>query len=347
MRNDDMRRAGSYDRLERAPRSTMSYSSRETRHGGHGGGVGRVDSVGGSDVYDYVDSRRRRGGSRHPNDHYEREYHSMPRSKSTVMYPKGEFLREVQEELESRRAEWKDEVERMIEGLTIKNMNDNVMKKNGTVYTDILNGGSTGYAPNSYVDTSTGAPIFKALVDVSDYPLNSISLNVDKLENKLVVTAKKPDIPGMPSNTFKQKVALPRFADDQRIKTKLNKKGILTIEVPLMYYFEPEKKKAKSFINQIKRNKDGTKSVEILVNIGHDVKPWEVKVGVNKEGEIVIRTEKETMLSNGDTTKTRQLIKRYILPEGADVQHITSNMGKDGRLSVNVPIIRGSVSDLM
>jgi len=340
-----MRKANSYDQLDGVLRTGSTKSHRDNTR--RSDSLGRVDSVGGSDVYDYVSSSKRRsGGTRSgipSNDRLDREYYSMPRTTrqpKQVKYPKGEFLREVQEELESRRSEWKGEVEKMIDGLTIKNMYDNASRRNGSVMSDGFNG-TTGSTPNSYVDTSSGTPMFKAFVDVSDYPLQSVNLTVDKLENKLVVTAKKQDLPGRPGHTFKQKVSLPRFADDQRIKTKLNKGGVLTIEVPLIHYFEPEKKKAKSFINQIKRNQDGTKSVEILVNIGHDIKPWEVKVGVNKEGELLIRTEKETMLSNGDTKRTRQLIKRYILPMGADVKQISSNMGKDGRLSVNVPIIRG------
>ena len=47
--------------------------------------------------------------------------------------------------------------------------------------------------------------------------------------------------------------------------------GILAVEVPLLFYFDPEKKKSKSFINQVRTRPDGTKALEILVNVGAEV----------------------------------------------------------------------------
>ena len=149
------------------------------------------------------------------------------------------FLRKVQHELEEQRAEWKNEVDR-IGGLS-----------NGGVNVMSSNTGQTK-GQHSYVDESSGAPVFKAFVDIRDYPPRSISVTVDKLENKIVVKASRPGAPGQPDRTFTQKVQLPKFSDDRHVTSGLNNEGLLVIQVPLIYYFPPEQKSAKAFINEVR-----------------------------------------------------------------------------------------------
>ena len=153
----------------------------------------------------------------------------------------------------------------MIEGLHIQKAIIKDTKKN-----KLKSPASSG--ATNYVDTSSGNPIFKAYVDVSEYPPQGLNVTIDKLESKLIVTANRGTEPGNVTRSFTQKVQLPRYADDQRVRTRLNKEGILTIEVPLLFYFDPEKKQSKSFINQVRTQPDGSKSLEILVNVGAEVR---------------------------------------------------------------------------
>lgn len=219
---------------------------------------------------------RSRGAMGQPEDasHYQHRSHTAPggsrqhrghKQKSGTGREK-RFLREVQDELEGQRAEWKDEVEKMIEGLHIQKVIEKEHKRNGGPNSSPASPGAT-----NYVDTSTGNPIFKAFVDVSEYPASGLSVTVDKLDHKLIVTANKDSGPGTVTRTFTQKVQLPRYADDARVRTKLGRDGVLTVEVPLLFYFDPEKKKSKSFINQVRTRPDGTKALEILVNVGAEV----------------------------------------------------------------------------
>ena len=76
------------------------------------------------------------------------------------------------------------------------------------------------------------------------------------------------------------------------------------------------------------------------------MRAWELKVHVNDKGELLILSEQELMLSNGETKKSRKLIKKYILPKNALTKEMSSKLGEDGRLVVNVPLASGSFDTL-
>ena len=238
------------------------------------------------------------------------------------------FLKKVQHELEEQRGQWKDEVERLADNFTLKNKISS---------RELQHNGGTEAGNNSFVDHSSGAPVFKAFVDVSEYPARGIDVSVDSIENKVVVKASKRGADGV-MRSFTQKVSLPRYSDADRITTKLSKEGILRVEIPLLFYFEPEKKKSKSFINQVVTKPDGSKFIEVLVNVGHDTHAWNLKVLVNDDDELLITYEKDQELPNGKTRRVRKLIKKYILPKNAIVGGIKSKLARDGRLVVTVPL---------
>ena len=248
------------------------------------------------------------------------------------------FLHKVQRELEDQRTQWESEVH----DLSSHFVNMSTLSRDDTTGLNEA-GASSMQGESSYVDTSSGRPIFKAFVDVTGYPPRSINVNVDSLANKVVVTAaQSPDSRGI-ARTFTQKVALPRFADDQSLTSRLSKTGILKIEVPLIYYFpQPDEakerdKKAKSFVYQVERPPSGgPRLLEILVNTGHEFRAKELKVLVKDDTKLLIMGEKGGSTSSAPTK--RKLIKQYSLPANANVDRITSKLGKDGRLQVNVPL---------
>ncbi len=247
--------------------------------------------------------------------------------------PKEEkFLKKVQHELEEQRGHWKDEVEKMADGFTGRG--------SGYVPPELKshNGAGGNDSPNnSYVDTSSGGPVFKSFVDMSGYPPQGIDVSVDSIENKVVIKAQKRGADGI-MRSFTQKVQLPRYSDESRVSTKMSKEGVLRIEVPLLFYFQPERKKSKSFINQVVTKPDGSKFVEVLVNVGHDIQPWNLRVFVSEDDELMIVSEVEKEYTNGQTKKVRDVIKRYKLPKHADINEIRSKLGRDGRLMVTVPL---------
>jgi len=251
---------------------------------------------------------------------------------STHTYPpkKDKFMNQVQSELYEQRGHWKDEVDRMTEGFALKNKihSKSPSGQNGA---DAAN--------NSYVDNTSGFPVFKAFVDVSEYPAKGIDVSVDNIENKVVIHAQKRGADGI-MRSFTQKVQLPRYSDENRIVTKLSREGILRLEVPLLFYFDPQKKKSKSFINQVVTKADGSKYVEVLVNVGHDTHAWNLKVLVNEKDELLILNEIEKHYPDGRTKKGHKLIKRYILPKNAIIPKISSKLGRDGRLAVTIPLGR-------
>ena len=267
---------------------------------------------------DTMDGRHYGGGpSRAGQDMY---YTHPPKDKK--------FLKKVQHELDEQRGQWKDEVERLTDSFALKNK---------ITSRELQNNSGTDAGNNSFIDHSTGSPIFKAFVDVSDYPPRGIDVSVDSLENKVVVKASKRGADGV-MRSFTQKVSLPRYSDADRISTKLSKEGILRVEVPLLFYFQPEKKKSKSFINQVVTNPDGSKYIEVLVNVGHDTHHWNLKILVNDNDELLIMYEKEQEQPNGQVKKIRKLIKKYILPKFAIASGIKSKLARDGRLVVTVPL---------
>ena len=268
------------------------------------------------------------------------QHHTRLSSSGSVNMGKPEekkFLRKVQRELEDQRTIWEPEVNELVGSMTR-------MPKPSSGG----DGLSSPQGESSYVDTSHGKPIFKAFVDMKGYPAKSITVNVDNLTNKVIVSAMhSPGANGV-TRTFTQKIALPRFADDQALTSRLSKSGTLKIEVPLMYYFpQPDDakardRKAKSFVYQVEKpsgGADGPRVLEILVNTGAEYRARELKVLVEDDSKLVILGEKQTHDRRGAAAGVqRKLIKQYSLPGLADVDKITSKLGKDGRLQVNVPL---------
>ena len=242
------------------------------------------------------------------------------------------FLRKVQRELEDQRLTWEPEVSELAGHVA------RMPKPSGG------EGGSDIQGESSYVDTSHGKPRFKAFVDMKGYPAKNITVNVDNLTNKVIVSAvHSPGANGV-TRTFTQKIALPRFADDQALTSRLSKSGILKIEVPLMYYFpQPDDarardRKAKSFVYQVEDAGGGPRVLEILVNTGAEYRARELKVLVEDDSKLLIVGERQAGDARGNQSMQRKLIKQYSLPGTADIDKITSKLGKDGRLQVNVPL---------
>ena len=231
------------------------------------------------------------------------------------------FICLIQHELEEQREEWKDEVEKLTNGSVLRGVPKNA-EVQGT---------------NSFVDTSTGVPIFTTMVDVSEFHPRSVEVDYDNISNKLIVYGKNINGLGTMTKTFTQKVQLPRYADDQRLSTKLSSRGILKVEVPLLYYFPQQQNKGrdvKSFVNEVRTNRDGSKTLEILVNTGPGVHAKDLHVQVTDARVLLI-----TAQATDDKGKSiRKLIKKYTLPDAANVDRIRSRMGKDGRLMVLIPL---------
>ena len=234
-----------------------------------------------------------------------------------------EFLSDVQQELESQRRYWSGEMARLVSPT-----NNNARSRSG------LNADK-----NSFVDTSSGLPVFKAFVDVSEYPLDSVTVNIDKLSNKIIVEAGQGNSPSQSvASTFTQKIAMPRYADDSRMVARVNKAGLLRLEIPLMFYFpgdaQHDGSQSKSFINQVRTDPvDGSHVMEVVVKPGSDVSLRDLRVEV-VENKLVVFSDK---IVNGFPAK-RTVVKTYTLPEMAIVQNITSELTSDGFLTVSIPI---------
>lgn len=230
-----------------------------------------------------------------------------------------QFLSEVQKELEFQRQNWKGEIEKMTGSILSGESSSMVAKK------------------SSYVDTSGLEPRFKAFVDIGEFPPSSVTVNVDKISNKIIVEAKQTGAAGSVAKTFTQKVQMPRFADDTRLTARMNRDGILKVEVPLIYYFPQEERnddKAKSFVYEVRENPDGTKTMEILVKPSRDLSIEDIRVGLEND-KLIVYAER----INGSGRSQRQTIKKYTLPENADIDGISSNPTRDGCLTILVPIL--------
>jgi len=240
-----------------------------------------------------------------------------------------EFLGKVQRELEGQRREWKDEIDRLTSS-------------------SLMPGAQTTFdaLKNSVVDTSSGRAIFKAFIDVSEFPASSVKVNVDKIANKVVVEAKQTARVGTVAKTFTQRVQLPRFADEQNLVARMNKRGILKVEVPLIYYFpeadQDDGSKARSFVYEVRTDPhDGSKVMEILVNPGREFSTRDLNIEMADNDKMQIWAKK-LMGSVGSLSPTgegeRTLIKQYTLPANADIGAITTRRNRDGCLAILVPI---------
>ena len=133
------------------------------------------------------------------------------------------FLRDVQHELEGQREEWRFEIERLL----AKGELQGASPSNG--------GTSQGLGTNSYVDTSGRVPMFTALVDVREFSPRHVSVHLDRITNKVIVKAVEATPLGAVTKTFTHKISLPRFADEQRMTSRMNKQGMLKVCLTLLF----------------------------------------------------------------------------------------------------------------
>lgn len=282
-----------------------------------------------------------RGVAYHHDDHRRHDVHSEGRGHDTARHDTAarggdrdrrrkdkRFLRDVQHELEEQREEWRYEIERLL-------------AKGEMQAAPPANASNLG--TNSYVDTSGNVPTFKAFIDVRDFSPRNVSVHLDRITNKVIVKAVEATGLGAITKTFTHKVSLPRFADEQRLTSRMNKHGMLKIEVPLLYHFPQTSptsgaKTPKSFVYQVNTSRDGAERLEILVNTGSEYSARDLLVEVTDDKKLVISaTRRATDTAGRACSKTKRL-KEYTLPPFADVDAITSRLSKDGRLQVNVPL---------
>jgi hypothetical protein len=278
----------------------------------------------------------------------------------------------VQRELEDQRDSWKSEIDRLSRSTIQLTLDQDgggfdgpgsgrASRLSGRGYApdspkgnaDFLGAGSSFDAgTNSYVDTSSGIPLFKAFVDVSEFDASEVSVTVDKLSNKIVVEAHQnvDAVRGGSAfgRSFTQRIQMPRFADDARLAARMNNRGILKLEVPLIYYFPPSDldldrdARAKSFVYEVRDDPTdrSRQLMEILVNTGRDVSARDLRVEVGDANKLIVSAERPVGSGGeaGGRAPRRTVIKRYTLPPLADVAGITSRLGSDGRLTILIPI---------
>ncbi len=262
-------------------------------------------------------------------DDHQRELETLarPNPRAPTQPRERKFLKKVQHELEEQREEWKDEINRLEKGSLLPT---------GSLPKDAHVEGT-----NSFVDTSSGIPTFTALFDVKGFSPKNITVNVDKLTNKCIVQCHKRDTYGAVTRTFTHKIQLQRFTDDERLTSHLSKSGVLKLEVPLVYYFPTDKKNpgsrdVKSFVYEVRKDQDGGQTLEILVNTGPGVRAKDLHVQVTDDNVLLVLAEH----TDDRGRRGRKLIKKYTLPDMADVDRTRSRLGKDGRLVILVPVKR-------
>ena len=121
---------------------------------------------------------------------------------------------------------------------------------------------------------------------------------------------------------------------------------VVQIDVPLIYYFLPAKRDsdsddaAKSFIYEIRPDpKDPSRELmEILVNAGRDVTSRDLRLDVNDKRQLIVFADVRSRSTASGFD--RKVIKRYTLPPLADVDGISSKLGRDGRLKIIVPLFK-------
>lgn len=283
------------------------------------------------------------------------------------------FLDDIQKEMDLQRLTLKDEVDKLLATTGSSDHSSNrhsLNGSNGYRHTSPSRrstsgqghrqqsqeqGGENGQDSASttvlYTEPSTfvhrpngdnGPAVFCALVDVSEYPDSDVSVTYDDAADQIVVYAQRLDgADGRMITTFTQRVKMPRFADHSRMRCRKRKDNLLAIEVPLLFYFPedfaPEKRKAKSFLNGVRTHRDGSQSLEILVNPGADFTPDDLKVKVDREANKLVVFASRSNSKPGASPQST-VIKQYALSEQADIERISKRHCKDGRLSIIVPL---------
>jgi len=113
----------------------------------------------------------------------------------------------------------------------------------------------------------------------------------------------------------------------------------------LLYYFPPSERdverdsRAKSFVYEVRDdpNDPSRQLMEILVNTGRDVSARDLRIELDGDQLIVFADVPSRQPASGFD---RKVIKRYTLPPMTDVDGITSKLGRDGRVTLLIPIKR-------
>ncbi|ESO07958.1 hypothetical protein HELRODRAFT_169672 [Helobdella robusta] len=101
-----------------------------------------------------------------------------------------ELLKKIQQELESQRMNWTGEIDKLLSPMSAD------LERTRSPFASYTNSSPSPSSPslhptfnaekNSFIDTSGPMAIFKAFVDVSDYPTKSVSVRMDNWSNKVL-----------------------------------------------------------------------------------------------------------------------------------------------------------------
>ncbi|CAD5116967.1 unnamed protein product [Dimorphilus gyrociliatus] len=227
---------------------------------------------------------------------------------------KKKFLSEIQQELEMQRRLWSSEISRLTEGVTINN-NERSSK------------------PTLIIGKSPGEVLFKAFFDVREYEEGEVLVNIDRILNKVVVTAVKRI--GDLTKTLVQKVNLPKYADPINMSKNINYNGILEVTIPILYHFPNQKwinNDTNYYMKKInKQKKKEYYALEITVNLESYWQASKVDIEIIDDKTLLITAFTE----NGD----KVLKRRYILPKKSDMDRISAEINDECHITVYVPFI--------
>ncbi len=252
-------------------------------------------------------------------------------AKNKVKTPKIKFKKgneQLEEELaarsdefERKKQEWQDELEEKSEFLYIKSANE--QKEEGV----------SQPLDTAFIEEKDGLPFLKCVFDVKYFKKEDIHLDVE--DNQLVLQARTTEDGDdrIYTRTIIRKLDLPKHADPKMMRCDI-KNGVLSIEMP--FHLPPQKKPAGPNVFPIITDGQGNRKIRLMMFIGTDFTPDDVKVETNGKSLKIRAAYDEEIGKYGRQVTQREFNREYQLPDHLDVDHVTQTFSPDGRLFIEI-----------
>ena len=206
---------------------------------------------------------------------------------------------------------------------------------------------------------SNGREDFEVSMNLREFKKENIKIEVNPGSNILTVSAKNEDEHSI--KEIKRSYLLPKECKAEDVKTKFDQQGKLTVKVAkkaLEQEAAKEAIKADESLEKVSEStesaldakekdevmevevhqEDKAKSEAFVYEINMEgFKPDEIVVSVGESGEVLVAAKHEEELEDGSFNSSEVKRKVLVDPSKFDIENISSNLDKSGKMTVSVP----------
>ncbi|ESN92279.1 hypothetical protein HELRODRAFT_194315 [Helobdella robusta] len=232
----------------------------------------------------------------------------------------------VDEEFESRKQEWQEELDQMSDFLVLKSTEEQREE------------GVASPVDTAYLDDKDGMPVLKACFDVQHFKPDEVQLSVENgiltvfaqsLQERDVAVFKK---------TMIRRLEIPSYVDHQLMQCVLSHdQKILTIEMP--FHLPPQKRPIGPTVVPVFSDERGRRKIRLVFSVGRDFTEDDVTLTLDRNRPQCLTVDASYEAEVGPyaaQVTRRQFRKRFRLPDFVNVDTLEQSLSEDGELFVDI-----------